>query len=839
MEGKYIDELLYNAALQGDDKAVFKYLSFGANINSTHTDLEVTPLFAAISYNHTNTVQVLLDNYANYELPTKNNILPLYKAAHSCHSDITSILLRVGADKDKLSNGISPLYAAISSRCVKDSNILLESGASIHYDSINNPLVLASYLPDSNESNNPKDILKSKIIYELVSKKYFQWLDNNLSEITKNLKIDNSKTFEVVVVRYKESLSWIAKEYPNEKVIIYNKGQDDLGEIPSNWEVIKTPNVGWFGGTIVMHLANEYYALADRTVFLQGNPYAQHVPLPLINLKSEIISPCNNIYAQCVETTLKKQSDDMSSIDPEDWARSKYGGCFTLPNSTMIEFFKEEIDSDINPDDILPMVWGAQFAVDKEKVWRHHQKYYQKFLSQFNDKCPIKDFFMEKGWNAIFNQASEKLNLRLQEAAWGGDNDVVIKALEDGADINSKYLNKSTSLFLAVKNNKPEAVNLLIKLRADVNIPLLNSESPIWQAAYYCYPEIGKLLIEAGADIFYSHEYTPLYTAISEGCLDMVRLLLEAGADALYEEKGGELQTPILIASFRKDNNKEEKYHQIHDLVKNHYYKWLNSSYNDILANIDIDNSKTFEVVIVRYKEDLSWVEKEFPYDKVTIYNKGPDDLENLPANCKVIKVPNVGYLGGTYFKHIVDNYDNLADRTLLLQGDPYDAKVELPFINYKGNKIKSTCKNIIGKCVNTTLAEASEYLRIWFKVVLPNSKYADAEVPDYEMIEYVHNKIDSGLPLYESMKFVWGAEFAVDKEKIYISSKEKYAGFLPLFNHPKAGADFFQEQSWDILFQNTTTTLNNLLSNAIQGKNIEEIVKLIELGANAAIIDL
>ena len=184
MKDKDIDRSLYNAALEGDAKDVFKCLSFGANINSTHTDLEVTPLFAAIAYNYTSTVQVLLDNYANYELASKNNITPLYKSAHSCHSDITSILLKSGADKDKLSNGISALYAAISSKCIKDTKILLESGASIHYDSTNNPLLVACYLPESNESNDPKDILKSKIIYELVKNKYFKWLDNNLSEIT-------------------------------------------------------------------------------------------------------------------------------------------------------------------------------------------------------------------------------------------------------------------------------------------------------------------------------------------------------------------------------------------------------------------------------------------------------------------------------------------------------------------------------------------------------------------------------------------------------------------------------------------------------------------------------
>lgn len=42
----------------------------------------------------------------------------------------------------------------------------------------------------------------------------------------------------------------------------------------------------------------------------------------------------------------------------------------------------------------------------------------------------------------------------------------------------------------------------------------------------------------------------------------------------------------------------------------------------------------------------------------VIIYNKG------TPQRCNQILLNNVGREGHTYYKHICDNYDNLADYT-------------------------------------------------------------------------------------------------------------------------------------------------------------------------------
>jgi hypothetical protein len=74
----------------------------------------------------------------------------------------------------------------------------------------------------------------------------------------------------------------------------------------------------------------------------------------------------------------------------------------------------------------------------------------------------------------------------------------------------------------------------------------------------------------------------------------------------------------------------------------------------------------SFCIVVARYNEDIEWC-KQFP--NVIIYNKG----DKLHDRYNEIVLPNVGREGHTYYKHICDNYDNLTDYIIFLQGRPFD----------------------------------------------------------------------------------------------------------------------------------------------------------------------
>lgn len=77
------------------------------------------------------------------------------------------------------------------------------------------------------------------------------------------------------------------------------------------------------------------------------------------------------------------------------------------------------------------------------------------------------------------------------------------------------------------------------------------------------------------------------------------------------------------------------------------------------------------EVVIARYSERLGWI-ADLPEDaKITVYNKGADDLETarLPKLTE-IRLPNVGREAQTYLYHICGRWSRLADVTAFLHGD-------------------------------------------------------------------------------------------------------------------------------------------------------------------------
>jgi len=70
------------------------------------------------------------------------------------------------------------------------------------------------------------------------------------------------------------------------------------------------------------------------------------------------------------------------------------------------------------------------------------------------------------------------------------------------------------------------------------------------------------------------------------------------------------------------------------------------------------------ELVIAKYREDVSWAD-QFRGIRRTVYDKSGTVRENA--------LPNVGREAHTYLHHILTRYDDLAETTVFLQGDPYD----------------------------------------------------------------------------------------------------------------------------------------------------------------------
>lgn len=73
-------------------------------------------------------------------------------------------------------------------------------------------------------------------------------------------------------------------------------------------------------------------------------------------------------------------------------------------------------------------------------------------------------------------------------------------------------------------------------------------------------------------------------------------------------------------------------------------------------------DDRKIDIVVARYKEDISWVPKNV--GNLIVYNKGPDNL-----TVHSIPLKNIGRDAHTYLTHIVNNYNSLADVTVFIPG--------------------------------------------------------------------------------------------------------------------------------------------------------------------------
>jgi len=79
------------------------------------------------------------------------------------------------------------------------------------------------------------------------------------------------------------------------------------------------------------------------------------------------------------------------------------------------------------------------------------------------------------------------------------------------------------------------------------------------------------------------------------------------------------------------------------------------------------------EVVVSHFNEDVNWLADYATKHRIKVYTKGDGQLhKKVHPEVKVESLPNVGRESHTYLRHIVDNYEKLADWTVFSQaGEP------------------------------------------------------------------------------------------------------------------------------------------------------------------------
>ena len=202
--------------------------------------------------------------------------------------------------------------------------------------------------------------------------------------------------------------------------------------------------------------------------------------------------------------------------------------------------------------------------------------------------------------------------------------------------------------------------------------------------------------------------------------------------------------------------------------------------------------------VVAKYNEDLDWTKKL--NHKVTIYDKSTNPIEGS------IKLKNVGREGDPFLYHIVNNYNNLDEVTVFLQGNPFE---HLQLLVGWRAKLTDEEINIVINKMNTEINDSCEFTT--FYQVLYNDPNGTNNV----------NTNDACIKYYgeSHSKFTVspGAQYIVPKKNILSRPLEFWKNLhLDMYDNEKLNG-YCQEQLWYLAY---TKKINNYLGNHDQEKS-------------------
>ena len=181
-------------------------------------------------------------------------------------------------------------------------------------------------------------------------------------------------------------------------------------------------------------------------------------------------------------------------------------------------------------------------------------------------------------------------------------------------------------------------------------------------------------------------------------------------------------------------------------------------------------------IVVARYNENIRWTKQ---FQNVLIYNKG----EKLEDGYNEILLENVGREGHTYYKYISDNYDNLEDYIIFLQGEPF---------YHSPNLMKNLLNFVSLYCYN------NKELNIDFEFLSEHVIYSslELEILYNTQCKNIYKTIEKIFGVNYHMNeciFGAGAQFIVSRNQILKKPKEFYENIVKILDYtidPDEGYD-------------------------------------------------
>lgn len=205
--------------------------------------------------------------------------------------------------------------------------------------------------------------------------------------------------------------------------------------------------------------------------------------------------------------------------------------------------------------------------------------------------------------------------------------------------------------------------------------------------------------------------------------------------------------------------------------------------------------ARDFELVVARYKEDVSWLGPFMKY--AIIYDKGPMDasLNHVlqSAGAQLRRLENVGREAHTYLSHIIQNYDNLADWTVFTQGHPFDHVRDF-------QRALINCPKAAGRSPNFWPQEPCGHMCEEFRLAEWAGK-VNEPFPGGNFRAFWDQFVRVPYPSNGVVNVYWGAVFAVSKNQILQRPKADYEAMLRTVMTPNPEAGHYFERAWYYLF--------------------------------------
>jgi hypothetical protein len=166
------------------------------------------------------------------------------------------------------------------------------------------------------------------------------------------------------------------------------------------------------------------------------------------------------------------------------------------------------------------------------------------------------------------------------------------------------------------------------------------------------------------------------------------------------------------------------------------------------------------KIVVSRYNEDIQWINAFRVH--VVLYNKGTDFIDGA------IAFQNVGREGHTYFHYICENYDNLDDYTVFLQGNPFDHSPDI--FEQIHTMLAHGVKNVDFAYFHTHRVSFNLLHGCYYHPCLP--------------IKEVYEKLFERPATDREILFGPGAQFVVSRERILKRPREFYQKIVDMLGY-------------------------------------------------------